>query len=221
METHPSYDLNAAVENWRVELTSQADLTGDDRRELEVHLWEAIAELRERGLNEEESFLLARHRLGPTHEIADEFIKVNPGKVWRERIIWALIFMLIFQLWTSTTTTFVFWFDVTMKFRSLIWLKMLMTFFLPYAPLIYFAYWVSKNGPLVSSVFQQRSRFVYAAIAVTAARVLECAACLNMRHQLGPSSHLRLQFFSTLSYYLIVLGLIAWLHRDAGRKAYA
>jgi len=220
METHPSYDLNAAAENWRLELTSQTDLTDEDRRELETHLWDTIAELRERGLNEEESFLLARRRIGPTHEIAEEFIKANPGKVWRERIMWALMFKLIFELWTSTTSMFEWWFNHTMKYADLMGLQVLLTIFLPCAPLVYFVHWVSQNETLVSSVFIRRSRFVYAAIGVSAAQLLGFAANLSLQHQSGPSTYLNGLLFG-LAFYSIPIGLIAWLHPERYRKAAA
>lgn len=88
MENETRYDLNAAIENWRLELAAQPNLASDDRRELETHLRDTIAELRRRGLNDEESFVLARHRVGQPQKLADEFVKENPAKIWRERVLW-------------------------------------------------------------------------------------------------------------------------------------
>jgi magnesium-transporting ATPase (P-type) len=88
METQTRYDLNAAIENWRVELAAQTGLTVDDRRELETHLRDAIVGFQQRGLNDEESFLLARHRVGPPRQLDEEFVKDNPAAVWRERVFW-------------------------------------------------------------------------------------------------------------------------------------
>jgi hypothetical protein len=60
MENQTRFDLNAAIENWRNELAAQPNLASDDRRELETHLRDAIAGFQQRGLNDEESFWLAR-----------------------------------------------------------------------------------------------------------------------------------------------------------------
>ncbi len=88
MENQTRYDLNAAIENWRQELAAQTGLTPDVRRELETHLRDAIAGFRQRGLNDEESFWLARRRVGQPQQLGEEFVKADPAKVWRERIFW-------------------------------------------------------------------------------------------------------------------------------------
>jgi hypothetical protein len=75
MENQTRFDLNAAVENWRQELAAQPNLVSDDRRELETHLRDAIAGFRQRGLNEEESFWLARRRVGQPPQLGKEFEK--------------------------------------------------------------------------------------------------------------------------------------------------
>ncbi len=53
MENQSRFDLSAAVKNWRNELATRPQLTPDDRRELEKHLTDSIAELRGRELSEE------------------------------------------------------------------------------------------------------------------------------------------------------------------------
>jgi hypothetical protein len=78
MENQTRFDLNAAVENWRNELAAQPNLASDDRRELETHLRDAIAGFQQRGLNDEESFWLARKRVGQPPQLGNEFSKANP-----------------------------------------------------------------------------------------------------------------------------------------------
>ena len=99
MENQTRFDLNAAVESWRQELAAQSGLTADNRRELETHLQEAITRLKGTGLSDEESYLLARHRIGHPHLLTDEFIKSNPAQVWRERIFWMALAILTLRLW--------------------------------------------------------------------------------------------------------------------------
>ena len=88
METPTRYDLNAAIENWRVELAAQLNLTVDVRRELETHLRDAIAGFQQRGLNDEESFWLARRRVGQPPKLGEEFAKADLAAVWRVRVFW-------------------------------------------------------------------------------------------------------------------------------------
>jgi hypothetical protein len=101
METQTRYDLNAAIENWRVELAAQAGLTADVRRELETHLRDAIAGFQQHGLNDEESFWLACKRVGQPPQLGEEFVKSNPAAVWRERVFWMVLACLAFSLWTN------------------------------------------------------------------------------------------------------------------------
>lgn len=102
MENQTRFDLNAAIENWRNELAAQPNLASDDRRELETHLRDAIAGFRQRGLNDEESFWLARKRVGQPQPLAEEFVKADHAKVWRERVFWILLAYLVIQLWGET-----------------------------------------------------------------------------------------------------------------------
>lgn len=106
MATQTRFDLNAAMESWRNELASQPQLSSDDRRELEKHLADTMAELRHRGLNEEESFWLARRRIGQPQVLAEEFVKADPAAVWRERVFWmALAVLIAFIVSTISTAT--------------------------------------------------------------------------------------------------------------------
>ena len=103
MENQTRYDLNAAIENWRQELAAQACLTADVRRELETHLRDSIAELRQRGLNEEESFWLARRRVGQPQQLGEEFAKADPAQVWRERVFWMCLAVFLISILGSIT----------------------------------------------------------------------------------------------------------------------
>jgi hypothetical protein len=99
MENQTRYDLGAAIENWQAELAAQANLTPEVRRELEAHLRDAIAGFQQRGLTEEESFWLARRRVGQPQRLGEEFVKVDPAGVWRERAFWLAFGLLTLRLW--------------------------------------------------------------------------------------------------------------------------
>jgi len=98
MENETRFSLNAAIESWRSELAAQPNLASDDRQELETHLLDAIAGFQQRGLNDEESFWLARKRVGQPQQLGEEFVKANPAAVWRERIFWLALGIICWQL---------------------------------------------------------------------------------------------------------------------------
>lgn len=56
-----SFNLNAALQAWRAQLGA---LSRDERREVESHLQDSMADLRSRGLSEQEAFQIATERLG-------------------------------------------------------------------------------------------------------------------------------------------------------------
>jgi hypothetical protein len=114
MENQTRFDLNAAVENWRNELAAQPNLASDDRRELETHLRDAIAGFQQRGLNDEESFWLARRRVGQPQPLGEEFEKADLAKVWRERVFWMVLAYLVISLWGASENVFFNFFSTSL-----------------------------------------------------------------------------------------------------------
>jgi hypothetical protein len=88
METQSRFSLTNALATWRREFEAQPGITSDAVRELESHLIDSMNQLRQKGLNEEEAFWLARRRLGPCKEVAAEITKADPSGLWRERVFW-------------------------------------------------------------------------------------------------------------------------------------
>lgn len=103
METKTRFNLNAAVQNWQQELAAQPELTPEVRCELETHLRDTLFEFQRRGLNDEESFWLARRRAGRAEQLGEEFAKADPARVWRERLFWIALALLAMQLWQNVT----------------------------------------------------------------------------------------------------------------------
>ena len=95
------FDLNIAFEAWRDELAGQPQLTPDDRRELERHLTDCITDFRGRGLADEEAFWLARRRIGRPQQLADEYEKADPVKVWRQRIFWIALAIFVWRVFAE------------------------------------------------------------------------------------------------------------------------
>lgn len=105
METQTRFDLNAAIANWQQELAAQPDLPAVVRCELETHLRDTVTELQGRGLNSEESFWLACRRVGSPRQLNEEFAKSDPARIWRDRVFWMMLVLLLTALWQSTVNS--------------------------------------------------------------------------------------------------------------------
>lgn len=80
METELSKSLKKLISDWRSGLSLSNKISPEILDELENHLLEEIDNLRGIGLNDEESFLIATHRIGNTKEIFKEFKKLSENK---------------------------------------------------------------------------------------------------------------------------------------------
>ena len=119
MATKTRFELNAAVENWRQELLAQRNLSPDVQRELSAHLQDTFEELRGRGLNEEESFWLARKRTGELQLLNLEFKRAMKTTLhhWTMAFAAWIIFIVSFFLpafdempgWKTAILQNVFW----------------------------------------------------------------------------------------------------------------
>lgn len=77
MESRTEFNLENNIQQWKSNLTNKNNLTKSNIIELESHLFDLINDLESKGLNEEESFIVARKRIGKTDDICLEFDKVN------------------------------------------------------------------------------------------------------------------------------------------------
>jgi hypothetical protein len=105
METTPRFDLNQTIRQWRDVLSQSATMRAEELDELEHHLRDSMAQLRERQLTEEESFLIATRRLGGGEALAREFAKVNPNRAWQSRLCWMLTGVFLFVSVKSVPST--------------------------------------------------------------------------------------------------------------------
>ncbi len=85
------FDLNEAIARWRTNLAAGGACGKSDLDELEAHLREEIENLTALKLSEEESFLVAKHRLGQPASLAREFAKINRLAVWSHRLLWVAL----------------------------------------------------------------------------------------------------------------------------------
>ena len=230
MEHQTRFDLNAAVESWRNELDAQPDLTQEDRSELEVHLRDAITELLKRGLNEEESFWLARRRVGRPRQLGEEFTKADPGKIWRERIFWIALASLLTEFWNRTT------FNVMMYLVNLIGNANATLFreVLFFAPILWIIFCLvtgrmGRIGRQLNALFHARSNLVGALVFVAVLfiahdcllvhehRLVVVGGVLSRIHNIIYEEYAVLLIRGGI-FYGTIIGLIAWL-MPQGREA--
>jgi len=95
------FDLNEAVAGWRKSLTQQEGCRVADVEEMESHLRDEVEHLRAANLSDEETFLVATHRLGDATSLAREFAKVNRGAIWGYRLFWIAAGLLVYALMDS------------------------------------------------------------------------------------------------------------------------
>jgi hypothetical protein len=106
-------DLERQIEQWRAGLADSETLASGDIRELESHLREEMDHLKSQGLSGEEAFLVARHRLGDTAHLEQEFAKVNPHRWLVSRLCWIMAGILLWMVAGSVgaaVSTVLLWF---------------------------------------------------------------------------------------------------------------
>ncbi|MDW7668366.1 MAG: permease prefix domain 1-containing protein [Bacillota bacterium] len=81
------FDLESNINAWSNHLRLSGNLKEEDVLELEGHLREEIDELNEKGLVEDEAFLISVKRLGNINNISEEYSKVNTENLWKQLLV--------------------------------------------------------------------------------------------------------------------------------------
>lgn len=84
------FDLNQQMGEWRTQLQTSPALQPADLDELESHLRDTIEMLHDEGLDFEEAFWVACHRIGNVQSLQGEFSKVDRGIIGAHRLFWIL-----------------------------------------------------------------------------------------------------------------------------------
>ena len=224
METKSRFDLTAAIEKWCHALAAQPGFTPDDRRELETHLRDSVAEFRKRGLNDEESFWLGCRRVGPPHQLSEEFSAADPQRIWRERAFWLALGYFAFQ-----------WMGLLCRLMLRIVLLLIPDWVGAYAPLWWSPFWRSTGTSAAFTIAVWVLPFVFLPLLVARGRWeridLAARCLLRSRRRLilvGTVSVLVLDWLTFMSlrgstgfavffvgdsviHYLVPLAVIAWL----------
>ncbi len=73
-------------------------MTPQDIAELEAHLWDSIATLRQLGLSEEEAFLVATRRIGHPDELETAYATTSSTGMWPARAFWMAVGCLVYLI---------------------------------------------------------------------------------------------------------------------------
>jgi hypothetical protein len=233
-KTQTRFDLNAAIENWRSELVAQPNLAPDDLRELETHLRDDIAGFQQRGLNDEESFLLARQRVGQPQQLGEEFLKVDPAKVWRRRVAGMVAAILIFSCLeafsrslSKIVTAVFFAYPRPISFHTSFVLQSLFYILSVVAIMILITRSASKQPwSFESPFFHSRLRLgTVAVLVIVTLSFLESLSnwrwAIMLTHASIDGSVIFMSWFSTLPQtftHLRFVGLLVWLMPTQNRK---
>jgi hypothetical protein len=79
--------LDADIAEWRARITRSGAVSAADADELEGHLREELAALRQAGLAEDEAFLVAVKRLGSVDRITAEFAREHSERLWKQLVL--------------------------------------------------------------------------------------------------------------------------------------
>ena len=81
------FDLESQIRKWRRHVQSTAALGAQDVEELESHLRDSVDGLTDRGVSEEEAFLVSIRRMGDADALRREFAKVSTERAWRQLLV--------------------------------------------------------------------------------------------------------------------------------------
>lgn len=79
--------LEEQIDAWRAHLRRSRAVHGPDAEELEDHLREQIAGLGDRGLSDDEAFLVAVKRMGAIDALTREFAREHSDRLWKQLVL--------------------------------------------------------------------------------------------------------------------------------------
>ncbi|MFW5831850.1 MAG: permease prefix domain 1-containing protein [Prolixibacteraceae bacterium] len=96
MNNKTTFNLENEVDAWADKLKTKPNLTESDVEEMKSHLYDSVDALRDKGLNEKEAFVLARFRLGDSHELDEAYKEANQPVIQMRRSLLILAGVLVY-----------------------------------------------------------------------------------------------------------------------------
>lgn len=79
--------LEMQIDHWRSYLQRRPAMRSTDIEELEGHLRDQVATLRDTGLSNDEAFLVAMKRMGALDAISSEFAREHSERLWKQLVM--------------------------------------------------------------------------------------------------------------------------------------
>jgi hypothetical protein len=87
IDNNPCFNCNEQIDKWIKSLLLEGSFTESDGEELKSHLYDSMDELKKKGLDEEEAFLIAKKRLGSSEDWRYDFEMINRGIIQMRRSV--------------------------------------------------------------------------------------------------------------------------------------
>ena len=84
---HIPADVETRIESWRGFVGRRAAISTADVDELESHLRDEMADLRDVGLSDDEAFLIAVGRLGEVDALSREYAQEHSDRLWKQLVV--------------------------------------------------------------------------------------------------------------------------------------
>ncbi len=96
MEQKSSFNIEEEVNSWAGSLKDKPVLTESDVEEMKNHLYDSCEALMEKGLSEEEAFMVAKMRMGDSPELDEAFREANQPVIQMRRSMYILAGVLVY-----------------------------------------------------------------------------------------------------------------------------
>lgn len=96
MEYNGRFNIADQVNDWAESLKARPSLTESDIEEMKCHLFDSCEALMEKGLSEEEAFVLAKMRMGDSPELDEAFMEANQPVLQMRRSLYILAGVLVY-----------------------------------------------------------------------------------------------------------------------------
>lgn len=211
------FNLNDKIDNWSK--AYQKTLSHEDIEELKSHLFDEIDTLKATGLTEEESFLIASHRLGDKKTITNEYAKVNKLAVFYQKLLPTLKVILGFCVFISLMELIIVEYNMLYYYQKytyssplIIGLLILNTFVMIYFFLLPFFYGYKKYHQKKSIYDKVLDNIPLMTVILTCSVILkEIVKVIGVREVIAYRLYHKIFIGTTIhkGFYLTILLLIA------------
>ncbi|MFD2160790.1 permease prefix domain 1-containing protein [Paradesertivirga mongoliensis] len=154
-----TFNLKQSVDNYIGFIKNQGSITNSDAAELSAHLYDATDSLINRGLSEEEAFIIACKRLGNEDVLTQEYSKVNASV--KMNGIWAYL-IIGFNLCYSLPSLFLlcvgmFYLTVYTIYSSSIESTLIVTIF--HLLVTFFVFYIARKKNEISQFIEKQVQY--------------------------------------------------------------